>query len=461
MKILFFNLLEKIGVASIAAISSLYAIIPNPNLSIGNNLYIEGDTTHNWKPGVYTDGILDFNQVSSMTDVALNVGTGPTKILVTWDTRGDEAWIGDEYVKAASCTHVVSKDASLQNFKIMTSANSTNGMDGDWEIALETGESGAMSRGVVVDFAGKSWVRLVPTEPVKNLEEIGVYDMSAGGNDTWFFMGTSISQMGLKQFTVDSNFSQLVHARFGDYYPAMIRGGIGCVTSQGVVDGLKYYAEYAGNVKFWAIEMGTNDAWGGSDDNVDVFKRNLQTIIDTAKALGITPIIARVMATNPEMAGWQVNQAFLDAVDELSQKNGLPLGPDFFDYFLKHPEELGSDGVHPANPKGGESMHRLWAEAVSELYKAGYGDEDKTEYVVPHVKHYEVPQIQVNNREIDVLSKDNFSVTILGLMGQVVESFSSSMVGKQAHFTTKAPAGSYVLVVRSRAKAVSIRINLR
>ena len=243
-------------------------------------------------------------------------------------------------------------------------------------------------------------------------------------------MGTSISQMGMKQFTVDSNFAQLIHARFADYYPAMLRGGIGCVTSQGVVDALKYYAEYVGNVRYWAIEMGTNDAWGGSNANVETFTKNLQTIIDTAKAHGVTPIIARMIATNPEIAKWQVHQDYLNAIDKLTKDNELPAGPDFYNYFLDHPEELStSDGVHPAEPKGGQSMHRLWAEAVAPLYKddpcAGRPDVigcGGTPLLKTRNVNFAMPRVSVNGREISISGlRENDRVTIMDAMGHVVK----------------------------------------
>lgn len=191
------------GVGAVAACVlglsvSASAIKANVNLSIGKNLYVDGALNSNWKPDVYTDGHLDFNQVASAKELALNVGEGPSRIFITWETRGDEAWVGDEYVHAASCQHFPTEGSSLQNFKILTSGNSTDGVDGDWEVVAQVGESGAMSRGIAVDFAGKSWFKIVADEAVKNLEEIGAYDLSDGGNDTWFFMGTSISQMGLK-----------------------------------------------------------------------------------------------------------------------------------------------------------------------------------------------------------------------------------------------------------------------
>ena len=456
------RVLQVLGVALGCACGSAFAITANPNVSLGKNLYVAGAVNSNWKPEVYTDGTLDFNQVASVSDFALNVGEGPTKLFITWETRGDEAWASEEFVHAASCQHSFAEGATLKNFKVMTSANTTNGVDGDWETVAEVGESGVTSRGLAIDFAGKSWFRIVAESPVKNLEEVGAYDISNGGDDTWFFMGTSISQMGMKQFTVDSNFAQLIHARFADYYPAMLRGGIGCVTSQGVVDALKYYAEYVGNVKFWAIEMGTNDAWGGSNTNVETFTKNLQTIIDTAKAHGITPIIARMIATNPEIAKWQVHQDYLDAIDKLTKDNELPEGPDFYNYFLEHPEELSaSDGVHPAEPKGGQSMHRLWAEAAALLYKddpcanrpdvVGCGG---TSLPKMHNVNFALPHVSVSGREISISGlRENDRVTIMDAMGHVVWNGSTGI--------PKMRAGNYFVNVRGANSNYSTKISVK
>lgn len=456
--------MKMFGVGAVAACVlglsvSASAIKANVNLSIGKNLYVDGALNSNWKPDVYTDGHLDFNQVASAKELALNVGEGPSRIFITWETRGDEAWVGDEYVHAASCQHFPTEGSSLQNFKILTSGNSADGVDGDWEVVAQVGESGAMSRGIAVDFAGKSWFKIVADEAVKNLEEIGAYDLSDGGNDTWFFMGTSISQMGLKQTEVDSNFSQLIHARYPDYYPAMLRGGIGCVNTTGVVEGLKYYGEYAGNVKFWAIEMGTNDAWGDKTGwNVQTFKTNMQEIIDTAKAHGVTPIIARMIATNPDIAEWQVYQGYLDAIDELTETNNLPKGPDFYDYFSKHPEELSaSDGVHPAE-KGAQSMHRLWAEAVATLYENGFGDadnenanqeKDDKEGIVSSKVNFKVPQVSVVGRTVSVSGvQESAQVVIMDAMGHMV-------------VNRNLPTGNYFVIIRGKKLSYSAKVTVR
>jgi lysophospholipase L1-like esterase len=340
--------------------TSAFAITPNKLVSGGLKAYT-GTTTTDY----LTDGYLTNWKSSNAKEIALNVGEGPKKLLINWESYGDCAWATDF---TSGCGH---SGVALSNFKILTSANSTDGSDGDWTEAASIVNNPVMARGVEIDFAGKSWFKFVSEGDVGQILEIEAFDISAGGTDTWFFMGTSISQMGIKQQDTDSTTAQLIHARFPEYTPAMLRGGIGCINSTEVVEHLGEYLEYAGNVKFWAIEMGTNDAWGGGDWNLQTYVDNMQTIVDSAKAHGITPVIARIIATDSSKAGWQINPAYLDAVDKLVSDNGLPAGPDFYSYFREHPELLGSDGVHPNSNGGGQAMHHLWAEALAPLYAVG------------------------------------------------------------------------------------------
>ncbi|MBR2307670.1 MAG: SGNH/GDSL hydrolase family protein, partial [Fibrobacter sp.] len=253
------------------------AIVPNKLVSGGLPAHTGAATTD-----YLTDGYLTNWKSSSAKEIALNVGEGPTKLRINWESYGDCAWATDF---TSGCGH---SGVALSNFKIMTSANSTDGSNGDWEVAATIENNPVMARGVDIEFAGKSWFKFVSEGDVGQILEIEAFDMSAGGTDTWFFMGTSISQMGIKQQDTDSTTAQIIHAKFPEYTPAMLRGGIGCINSSEVVEHLGEYLEYAGNVKFWAIEMGTNDAWGGGDWNLATYKKNMQTIIDSAKAHGIT-----------------------------------------------------------------------------------------------------------------------------------------------------------------------------
>ena len=434
---------------TILAGTPAFAITPNKLVSGGLKAYT-GSTTTDY----LTDGYLTNWKSSNAKEIALNVGVGPKKLFITWESFGDCAWATDF---TNNCGH---SGVALSNFKILTSANSTDGTDGDWVEAASIKDNPVMARGVSIDFDGKSWFKFVSEGDVGKLLEIEAFDMTDGGNDTWFFMGTSISQMGLKQQETDSTTAQLIHARFPNYTPAMLRGGIGCINSTEVVAHLNEYLKYAGNAKFWAIEMGTNDAWGGGDWDLDAYVKNMQTIIDSAKAHGITPIIARIIATNPDKSGWQINPAFLEAVDKLVEDNKLPKGPDFYNYFLEHPELLGSDGVHPNSEGGGQAMHHLWAEALAPLYAAGNSSssgnerQDSTIAVrkIARAAKYIVPRVRVHGRSVEISNiadsnRGRTEVSLVSAIGTVVEKIHTT--SNTVRFSTGVHAGHYLVVVRN------------
>lgn len=429
------------------------AIVPNRLVSGGLRAYTGASTTD-----YLTDGYLTNWKSSSEREIALNVGEGPVRLRVNWESYGDCAWATNY---TTGCSH---SGIALANFKIMTSSNSTNGIDGDWVEAASIEDNPVMARGVEIDFAGKSWFKFVSSGEVGQLLEIEAFDMSRGGTDTWFFMGTSISQMGIKQQDTDSTTAQLIHARFPEYTPAMMRGGIGCINSTEVVQHIDDYLRYAGNVKFWAIEMGTNDAWGGGDWNLSTYVSNMQTIIDSAKSHGITPVIARIIATDSARAGWQVNQKFLDAVDKLAKDNALPAGPDFFSFFKEHPEMLASDGVHPnADTRGGQAMHRLWAEALAPLYAASDPNAGDSAVVNPDSTgndslnvlqplrgvRFAVPQVEVSGRAVAVSGVAEMSrMTVLDATGHVV--WDSRLDARNSSAVVNGlAAGRYYVAIRS------------
>lgn len=440
-----------VAVATTLGCGLANAITPNKLVSGGLPAHT-GTTTTDY----LTDGYLTNWKSSNAKEIAINVSEGPTKLRINWESYGDCAWATNF---TSGCGH---SGVALSNFKILTSANSTDGNDGDWEVAATIENNPVMARGVEIEFAGKSWFKFASEGDVGQILEIEAFDMSNGGTDTWFFMGTSISQMGIKQQDTDSTTAQLIRARHPHFTPAMLRGGIGCINSTEVVEHLSEYLEYAGNVKFWAIEMGTNDAWGGGDWNLATYKKNMQTIIDSAKAHGITPIIARIIATDSSKAGWQVNPAFLEAVDNLTEENKLPKGPDFFTYFKEHPELLASDGVHPnAETKGGQAMHRLWAEALSPLYDVvdsaksdTSSQKPDTTTVLKAASKFIAPRIYTQGKNIVIEGNfpDEASVSIVSATGQFVSKQTLSQNHGHALFENL-PAGRYIAIIRSKNAA--------
>ena len=157
------------------------AIVPNKLVSGGLPAHTGAATTD-----YLTDGYLTNWKSSSAKEIALNVGEGPTKLRINWESYGDCAWATDF---TSGCGH---SGVALSNFKILTSANSTDGKDGDWVEAASVKNNPVMARGVDIDFAGKSWFKFVSEGDVGQILEIEAFDMSAGGTDTWFFMGSTM-----------------------------------------------------------------------------------------------------------------------------------------------------------------------------------------------------------------------------------------------------------------------------
>jgi hypothetical protein len=298
--------------------------------------------------------------------LAVNVGTGHSKVFVNWDVPYVN-WFDSSTGAAANLkTCGGPSDKGPVNYTLQTSANSTNGSDGTWTTALTITGNKVSSRGHLIDFTGASWVKMNITTGGVGLDEFEVFDMSNNGTDIWFFPGTSITEMTYKSEIPAQNFADLVHASHSAYYPAMIRGGIGCILGVYMSTLISFYLEMSRGAKYWAIEQGTNDAWGGSS-NTATFTKNMQLVIDSCKAAGVQPIIARLIATNPTQAGWQVNAAFETAIDNLTTQNKLIAGPDLYTYFLNHASEHNSDGIHP-NATGAASIQRLWAQKMDSLY---------------------------------------------------------------------------------------------
>lgn len=291
------------------------------------------------------------------------------KVVVAWNNPS-YAW-SDWVTNASKCV----QGAALSfpsDYEILTSANSTNGIDGVWTSRLKVTGNKVSSRLHTVQTGVDVWVKLSIQAGNGSLDEVAIHDASASTDDTWAFIGTSISSGAFKGDApaVNDFQSLVVSGAKGGNSPIVAKAGIPCIGSTDVSNNLGRYLALLGEAKNWAIEMGTNDAWGGGTGNVASFKSALQTVIDSAKGRGIRVLLARPPATDAAKASWQMNQAFLAATDDLVRANNLVAGPDLYDWFSKNPGELSSDGVHP-NATGYASIQRLWAQA---MLKSVYGD---------------------------------------------------------------------------------------
>ncbi|MCK9182313.1 MAG: SGNH/GDSL hydrolase family protein [Fibrobacteraceae bacterium] len=421
------------------AVGAFAGIVPNLDLSEGDSVYLSSGAKNTY----LTDNFL-YTYVSD-TSFSFHVGEGPSKLFVTWMTTPYEAWANNI---ATTCGH---SEVPLSDFVLLASANSTTGFDGDWDTLAVIADSPVSSRGILVDFEGKSWLRFSMKTAV-SVYGVRFFDASNGAEDTWFFLGTSITQMAFNGNAVDTTFEWQVNALVPTNTPATVFGGIGCVNSTEVVNNISTYMTHGGSVHFWAIEMGTNDAWGGGDGNLSTYISNMQEIIDSAKSLGIIPVIARIIATDSSVAGWQINPKYLTSLDSLVNVNGLYSGPDFYTYFYNHPEELNTDGVHP-NATGAASMQRLWAEAAAPIYSGPGAIFQKVKINRPEI------EVQGNKIRIDNLNQENSTVALFSVMGKSLNSYK---VNKNSiMLVPKVPVGHYILMVKNGNHSVTVPVYLK
>lgn len=299
--------------------------------------------------------------------IAIDAGEGPSRLLLTWADTAFTDYTGSGTIPL--------------DYRVETAAEFSED-DVDWDTAASFEGNEVRTGGVSFDFEGKRWVRFFVTAapgatPPVVIDEIALYDASGASDeradDSWFFLGDSITSGAFPRNFEDENFDALVSEARPDFMPALVNAGIGGETAANALVRLPAVLEQSSSFHFVAIGYGTNDSWGNQDVERVHFEDTLNDIVDQLLDAGATPILARIPFSNGKNAGGQNEHEtipdFNAVIDRITAERGLPCGPDFFAWFQAHPEELGSDGVHPTTT-GYRSMNRLWAEAALALYPA-------------------------------------------------------------------------------------------
>ena len=282
-----------------------------------------------------------------------DVGKGPSRLLVYWQSSGNAAWEETIYGGPGS-------------YRIETSADSTNGKNGSWTVAVTVDDNLVMNRAHAVDFTGQRWLRFVLTGKSPRTYEHGVHfdalqlrDITQGADDTWIFVGDSITAETYRGGTAPS-FATRISTYSPAHSPAVLVAGIGFLKANSLLEALPKLLAVNPDVMTWCINIGSND---NPNDPIN-YRRDLESIVKTLQAAGKTVLIARIPWQKQSDVKW------LNAeVDAVTEKYKLTRGPDLHTYFKAHPDQL-RDGLHPT-PEGAKAMHRLWAHAVLRLYPDG------------------------------------------------------------------------------------------
>ncbi len=284
--------------------------------------------------------------------VAIDVGRGPSRILVSWTSSGNHDWLDRKY-------------GAPVDYRIETSADSTDGADGTWRTALTVTGNPARSRAHAVDFRGQRWVRMVVTGLSPDvayglfLDEVDVHDVSRGGDDVWVFFGDSItSQVYDRAPGHQPSFPEVIARSHPGFFPATVSAGFGSLHHFDAVRRIDEVLEANPEARVIALGFGSND-W-----NPDAFRGDLVEVVRKVQAAGRIPIVARIpfRVGSPEDFAARLNAV----VDEVTERFGLLPGPDLYSWFKEHPEQL-PDGLHP-DDEGSREAIRRWAAAAAPLY---------------------------------------------------------------------------------------------
>ena len=284
---------------------------------------------------------------------AIDLGGGYTRLLVAWTSSHNHEWTERFY-------------GAPEDYRIETSADSTDGANGTWRTAVTVTGNPVRSRAHAVEFAGQRWLKLVVTGmPAKShewglqVDEIDVHDLSKGGDDVWIFLGDSITAGVYDRAPAHQpSFPELVARRHPGYFPAVIQAGKGSLHHTGTLALLEQALALTPEARVVAIGVGSND-W----DPV-AYKKDITAVIARVRAAGKIPILARMpfRADAKEDFAGRLNVS----VDAIVREQRLLPGPDFYPWFKAHPERL-MDGLHP-DDAGSLEMIRRWADAVEPLY---------------------------------------------------------------------------------------------
>jgi lysophospholipase L1-like esterase len=284
---------------------------------------------------------------------AIRIGPGPTRVLLSWTSSHNHDYRDLFY-------------GAPVDYRIETSADSTDGANGTWRTAVTVRGNPVRSRAHAVDFAGQVWVRLVVTAlaPERNewglfLDEIDVHDLSLGGDDVWVFLGDSIGAGVFDRAPSHRpSFADLVAAARPGYEPAMIDAGFCRARTAEVLARIDEVLAWNPDARVFAILLGANDG------EPETFRRDLDALVTRIQAAGRIAVVARLPFQTKYGEDYVAPKN--RAIDQVVAAHGLLPGPDLDAWFRARPERL-EDGLHP-DAQGANAVSRLWAEAVAPLY---------------------------------------------------------------------------------------------
>ncbi|MBM3677176.1 MAG: hypothetical protein FJW96_04735 [Actinobacteria bacterium] len=228
-------------------------------------------------------------------------------------------------------------------------------------------------------LGGANWIRMRVTESrggVGNNDasfNLDVHDAATGTNDTWLFLGDSITADSMGH--AGASFMQQVASLRPGYFPAQINGGLGGwmagtpLQSDPMSPGLTYIDRFLADFpgRFVALDFGTNEALGGGG-SVSSFTANMTALVQKVIAAGKIPVLRRSIPWGCNTAilvnGPSINTQLAALLQQFPQAIA---GPDIWAYFQSHQSLISSDCIHPT-AAGGDAYRQQYVQAIIGTY---------------------------------------------------------------------------------------------
>ena len=367
---------------------------PAPLTLISANLPAYTDDANAYNPSLVDDTnygtVWDSVDTPSSTHpiwIALDLSTVP----VAQRQQVILAWFNDtgEYVPGANSVfynlpsnYTIDANAAAGGASAPPSAG--------WATLITVTGNTRNAREHILNLSGYNWVRMTVTgtrgssgntSAVFNLD---LYDVSAGDQDDWLFLGDSITEEGMTQANVaggpwtGGDYAQLVHSTDPSYYPLQIDGGMGGWTSD---DGAQNIAALLSGFTgdYVSLAFGTNDAnqpYLLSASQIQTYYANMLTMIDAIQNAGKHVVVPYVpWGCNGDLG--QNAQALNNYVNAhlATDRPGAIRGPDLWTPFSQHRDWISSDCIHPTYQapsgqlNGYEQYQRIWEQwAATTIY---------------------------------------------------------------------------------------------
>ncbi len=286
------------------------------------------------------------------------------------------------------------------DYEIQVSANSTNGINGNWVTVKSVSGNDRANRlhKLSIPAGSYTWIRMRVTNGTFNkssaagkdfeMREIKVFKPAGSTNrpDTFALYGDSLTAGAFDAINDSGLAAKIKSERSTNSDIALATYGLSGQSSNGFVDGSSTSDIYdafrlessQGEITYWGISIGTNDSNDGANglnnngSNVSQYDNRLDALIADMLASGQVPIIARIPDTDQSKGGYgdlATKRKILQDIDQIAAKYRLIPGPDLYTPFrrnvdLNNGSWFAGDGTHHA-AAGEAQLISLWGKAFA------------------------------------------------------------------------------------------------